>query len=91
MSLGAFFGRYPEDPRFGPLRGLVQLYYQEMIELHGSAYCRDLKPQDDTQKKVCNDIISSSAEIAALIIENNKAMEGSMDKAEKVDVKQETK
>ncbi len=68
MSISAWFSHYPEEIRSTILRDLEEEYYKRMKEALGSAYCRDLKPTDTTQRRVCNRIIAKACEIAATLI-----------------------
>jgi len=68
MSLSAWFAHYPEEARSTILRDMEKEYYQRMKEIFGSAYCRDLKPTDSTQRRVCNQIIAKACETAAALI-----------------------
>jgi C_GCAxxG_C_C family probable redox protein len=68
LSISARFSHYPEELRSILLRDLEEKYYQMMKESLGSVYCRDLKPTDSTQRRVCNQIIAKACETAAKMI-----------------------
>jgi C_GCAxxG_C_C family probable redox protein len=72
LAISAKFAHYPEEARSVLARELEERLYKEVTETLGSAYCRDLKPDDGTQRRVCNQIIASVCEIAARIIEENQ-------------------
>ena len=88
LAISAKFAHYPEEARSVLARELEERLYKEITtalfhgdwssdvcssDLLSSAYCRDLKPDDGTQRRVCNQIIARVCEIAARIIEENKA------------------
>lgn len=72
LAISARFAHYPEEVRRELVRELEERYYKEVTVSLGSAYCRDLKPDDETQRRVCNQIIATACGIAARIIEENK-------------------
>jgi C_GCAxxG_C_C family probable redox protein len=72
MAISAKFAHYPEEARSVLVRELEERLYAEVSASIGSAYCRDLKPDDGTQRRVCNQIIGRVCEIAARIIVENK-------------------
>lgn len=74
MAISAKFAHYPEESRSLLVRELEERLYAEVLEAFGSAYCRDLKPVDGTQRRVCNQIIGRVCEIAAKIIAENKKL-----------------
>ncbi len=73
LAISAKFAHYPEEARSVLARELEERLYKEITTALSSAYCRDLKPDDGTQRRVCNQIIARVCEIAARIIEENKA------------------
>jgi len=77
LAISARFAHYPEETRSALVRELEERFYQEIVAELGSAYCRDLKPDDNTQRRICNQIIGKSCEIAARIIEEYREYENS--------------
>jgi hypothetical protein len=72
MAISSEFGNYPWEERSTRLKNLQIEYYQAVKGMLGSAYCRDLKPTDETQRQVCNRIIADVAGIAAKLIERER-------------------
>ena len=68
LAISAKYGHYPEEVRSTIVRELEERLYKDVSETLGSAYCRDLKTEDETQRRVCNSIIGQVCEIAARIV-----------------------